>query len=101
MDAKDTQENSPQVLVYIPGILRKTVGNQSRVTATGSTVRTLIDALERDYPGMRFHLCYETGELRTYVNIFLNRENIRSLQGLDTLLTHGATVHILPSVAGG
>ena len=101
MDAKELHEDMPQVLVHIPGILRKTVGNQSRVTATGSTVRALIDALDRDYPGLRFHLCYETGELRTYVNIFLNRENIRALHGLDTPLTHGATVHILPSVAGG
>lgn len=101
MDAKDVRENEPQVLVYIPGILRKTAGNKSRVTASGSTVRALIDALEREYPGMRFHLCYETGELRTYVNIFLNRENIRSLHGLDTPLSHGATIHILPSVAGG
>lgn len=101
MDAKDTQENLPQVLVHIPGILRKTVGNQSRVTASGNTVRSLIDALDREYPGLRFHLCYETGELRTYVNIFLNRENIRVLHGLDTPLTHGATLHILPSVAGG
>ena len=101
MDAKDIHEDLPQVLVHIPSILRKTAGNQSRVTATGSTVRSLIDALERDYPGMRFHLCYETGELRTYVNIFLNRENIRSLHGLDTPLPHGATLHILPSVAGG
>ena len=101
MDAQDLHKDMPQVLVHIPGILRKTVGNQSRVMASGNTVRALIDTLDREYPGLRFHLCYETGELRTYVNIFLNRENIRSLHGLDTPLSHGATVHILPSVAGG
>lgn len=101
MDAKHAHEEEPQVLVHIPSILRKTVGNQSRVTATAETVRALIDALDRTYPGLRFHLCYETGELRPYVNIFLNRENIRTLHGLDTPLSHGATLHILPSVAGG
>ena len=99
MDAMHEQES--QVLVHIPSILRNTMGNQAHVTASGRTVRTLIDALEREYPGLRFHLCYETGELRPYVNIFLNRENIRTLRGLDTPLSQGATLHILPSVAGG
>jgi len=101
MDATDPRENESQVLVHIPSTLRKIVGNQSRVTSSGNTVRALIDSLDRAYPGLRFHLCYETGELRTYVNIFVNRENIRSLHGLDTPLSHGATLHILPSVAGG
>ena len=57
--------------------------------------------IDQDYPGLRFNLCHETGELRPFVNIFLNRENIRYLQGLDTPITAGATVHILQSVAGG
>lgn len=69
--------------------------------ATGRTVREIIDALEHDFPGVRFNLCYETGELRPFVNIFLNRENIRYLQGLDTPVPNGATLHILQSVAGG
>ena len=101
MDAIHSHEDIPHVLVHIPSVLRKTTGNQSRVTATGKTVRALIDALDGEYPGLRFHLCYETGEVRTYVNIFLNRQDIRSLHGLDTPLSHGATLHILPSVAGG
>ena len=101
MDAMNSHKDVPQVLVRIPSILRNLVGDQSRVIATGNTVRDLIDVLDHDYPGLRFRLCYETGELRTYVNIFLNRENIRSLRGLDTPLFHGATLHILPSVAGG
>jgi len=67
----------------------------------GHTIREIIDALDQNYPGLRFNLCHETGELRPFVNIFLNRENIRYLQGLDTPVTAGATVHILQSVAGG
>lgn len=101
MDSRDTRQDEQQTLVHLPGALRKIAANQSRVIATGDTIRALIDALDRDYPGLRFHICYETGELRPYVNIFLNRENIRYLQGLDTPLSHGATLHILPSVAGG
>lgn len=101
MDSIDEAEDGLQTLVYLPGALQKIAGNQSRVRATGNTVRALIDALDREYPGLRFHICYETGELRPYVNIFLNRENIRYLLGLDTPLSQGATLHVFPSVAGG
>jgi molybdopterin synthase sulfur carrier subunit len=97
----DATGSVPIVKVAFPGALRQKVGNQAAVMATGHTVREVIDDLERAYPGLRFHLCFETGELRTFVNIFLNAENIRYLQGLDTPLPHGATLHIFPSVAGG
>lgn len=67
----------------------------------GSNVREVIDGLEREYPGLRFNLCYETGELRPFVNIFLEQENVRYLSGLDTPVHPGATIHIIHSVAGG
>jgi molybdopterin synthase sulfur carrier subunit len=82
-------------------VLRAKIGNRKSVVLAGSTIREIIDALEHDSPGLRFNLCYETGELRQYVNIFLNREDIRYLQGLDTPVHSGATIHILQSVAGG
>jgi sulfur-carrier protein len=82
-------------------VLREKAGNQKSITAFGSTIQEIIDALEQNYPGLRFNLCYETGELRPYVNIFLNRENIRFMQGLDTPVQMGATIYILQSVAGG
>jgi molybdopterin synthase sulfur carrier subunit len=91
----------PAVTVYLPPVLRERTGNQARVSIEGATVRDLIEALERAYPGLRFHLCHETGELRPYVNIFIEKDNIRYLQGLDTPLQAGARVRILPSVAGG
>ena len=50
---------------------------------------------------MAFRLCFETGELRTFVNVYVNGRNIRYLDGLDTPVPAGATLHILPSVAGG
>lgn len=91
----------PEVTVIVPGPLRERVGNRRSVPVRGRTIRDVIDALDRDFPGLRFSLCYETGEVRVYVNIFLERNDIRYLQGLDTPVFAGANVHILQSVAGG
>ncbi|HEY7348066.1 MAG TPA: MoaD/ThiS family protein [Ktedonobacterales bacterium] len=91
----------PSVTVFLPGALRVKVGDQPVLTVNGSTVREVIDSLEQTYPGLRFQLCYESGELRPFVNIFLHRENIRYLQGLDTPVAPGGQLFIFPSVAGG
>ena len=92
---------TPTITVSFPPALRPRVGGQTKITTTGRTVREIIDTLEQRFPGLLFNLCYETGQLRPYVNIFLERENIRYLQGLDTPVLPGATLAILPSVAGG
>jgi molybdopterin synthase sulfur carrier subunit len=97
----DSQRTPPVITIILPYVLREKTGNRKAVTVAGSTIRAIIDALDHDYPGMKFHLCYETGELRTFVNLFLNGENIRYLQGLDTPVHENATIHILQSVAGG
>lgn len=89
------------ITVSLPGALRAKVGNRASVIVAGETVREIIEALERDFPGLRFNLCYETGELRPFVNIFLNRTNIRYLQGLDTPVPTGTSLHIFQAVAGG
>jgi molybdopterin synthase sulfur carrier subunit len=91
----------PAVSVSFPNPLRAKIGNRASVTVVGRTIREIIEALEQDFPGLRFHLCYETGELRPYINIFLNQENIRYLAGLDTPIPLGAQLTIFPSVAGG
>ena len=97
----DSQAAIPTAKVILPYVLREKVGNHKSIMVAGSTIREIIDALDHDFPGLRFNLCYETGELRPFVNIFLNRENIRYLQGLETPVHIGATIHILQSVAGG
>jgi sulfur-carrier protein len=91
----------PSVTVKLPQLLREKAGNRKSVMVFGSTLREIIDALDHAYPGLGFNLCYETGELRPYVNIFLDGENIRYMQGLDTRVNTGATIYILQSVAGG
>lgn len=91
----------PFATVILPPILRDRAGNQKRIEVECGTVRAIIEELEQRFPGIQFNLCYETGELRPYVNVYLERENIRYLQGLDTPVEAGSQVRILPSVAGG
>jgi sulfur-carrier protein len=64
-------------------------------------VRAIIAILDQEYSGSGFSLCYETGEVRPYVNKDVDRANSRYLQGLDTPVRDGATIHVLQSVAGG
>jgi sulfur-carrier protein len=93
--------DAPRALVILPHALREKVGNRKSVSVCGHNVREIIASLDRAYPGLGFNLCYETGELRPYVNIFVDREDSRYLRGLDTPVRDGATIHILQSVAGG
>jgi molybdopterin synthase sulfur carrier subunit len=97
----DSAGTIPIVKISFPIALRAKIGNRDSVMVAGHTIREIIDMLDHDFPGLRFNLCHETGELRPFVNIFLNRENIRYLQGLDTPVSSGAILYILQSVAGG
>lgn len=89
------------VSVRIPGQLLARTNRRSTVQVRGETIRDVIAALDHDYPGLGFNICHETGELRPFVNIFLEAEDVRWLQGLDTPVHPGATIHIFHSVAGG
>ncbi len=89
------------VKVRIPTPLQSLTGGASEVTAEGGTVRELIDDLERRYAGIKARLCDENGEVRRFVNIFVNDEDIRFLQGLDTPLKEGDEISIVPAIAGG
>jgi sulfur-carrier protein len=94
-------EEDPVVRVSLPAMLAERVGNRLTLSTRGETVREVISTLDETFPGLRFNLCLETGDLRPFVNIFLNGQNVRYLHGLDTIVAAGATLHILPSVAGG
>jgi sulfur-carrier protein len=97
----DTSAPGPTITVSFPPALLRRVGGRAKVVVSGCTVREVVDTLDQRFPGLRFNLCYETGQLRPYVNIFLEGENIRYLQNLDTPVSPGATIAIFPSVAGG
>lgn len=89
------------VLVHLPSQLRERTRMQSTAEVVGGSVRELILALDQTFPGLRFNICTEDGELRTFVNIFVDGRNVRYSSGLDTPVAAGSVVHILHSVAGG
>jgi cystathionine beta-synthase len=81
--------------------MRYYVNNQAEVLLRGETVRGLVDDLVLTYPSIRTHILDSSGNLRRYVNLFVNQENIRDLQGLDTPLREEDRVVLLPSISGG
>ena len=87
--------------VRIPQPLRGLTGNQSTVTGDGATLESLVANLEANYPGMRERMIDEGGQLRRFVNIYVNGEDVRFLDGLGTSLKAGDEVSIVPAVAGG
>ncbi|HET8577769.1 MAG TPA: ubiquitin-like small modifier protein 1 [Methylomirabilota bacterium] len=89
------------VLVRIPTPLRAVTKGAAEVQAGGDTVADVIDDLERQYPGLKERLVENGGELRRFINIYVNQEDIRFLQGAKTTLKAGDEVSIVPAIAGG
>ena len=87
--------------VKIPTPLRKLTNGETTVAADGSTVGAVVEALESAYPGMRERLIDESGDLRHFVNIYLNGEDVRFMDGLKTATNDGDEISIVPAVAGG
>jgi molybdopterin synthase sulfur carrier subunit len=87
--------------VRIPTILRTYTGGEKAVDASGATLGALVDDLEASHPGIKERLVEESGELRRFVNVYVNDEDVRFTGGLGTELSDGAQVTILPAVAGG
>jgi adenylyltransferase/sulfurtransferase len=89
------------VAVRIPTPLRPFAGGRSEVPARGATVAAALDALLADFPGLRPHLLGEDGRLRSFVNLFVNGEDVRTRSGLQTVLADGDRLAIVPAIAGG
>jgi molybdopterin synthase sulfur carrier subunit len=89
------------VKVLIPTPLRNLTGNQAEVSAEGVTVADLIENLGKAHHGLKERLCDENGKIRRFVNIYLNEEDIRFLQGETTPVKPGDQVSIVPAIAGG
>ena len=89
------------VTVRIPTPLRKLTNELDVVSGDGGTLMACIDSLEEQYPGLRERLCDEAGELRRFVNVYVNGEDVRFLSGLETTLKAEDEVSIVPAVAGG
>jgi sulfur-carrier protein len=90
-----------QVKVRIPTPLRSLSKGQDTVEIPGETIQGCINSLETQYPGFKERLCEDDGEIRRFVNIYVNGEDVRFLDGLATNLKSGDEVSIVPAVAGG
>jgi sulfur-carrier protein len=87
--------------VRIPPVLRPKTGGQAEVEAGGGTVGEVLRSLTEAHPDTSAQLFGEDGDLNRYVNVYLNDEDVRVLEGLDTAVKDGDTVVILPAMAGG
>jgi molybdopterin synthase sulfur carrier subunit len=89
------------VVVRIPTPLRSLTKGSAEVQAKGDTVDDVVQDLERQFPGLRERLVDDKGELRRFINLYVNEEDVRFLQGRTTALKDGDTVSIVPAIAGG
>lgn len=89
------------VSVRLPTVLRPAANGQSTVSVEGETVGDVLKALVHEFPGLESNLIDDDGGVRKFVNVYVNDEDIRFLDKLDTPVTDGDEVAILPAVAGG
>ena len=87
--------------VRIPTPLRKLTADQDEVNISAANISALIDELENQYPGLKDRLCDESGEVRRFINLYVNNEDIRFLNGKETALNDDDVVSIIPAIAGG
>lgn len=89
------------VRVRVPTPLRKLTQGADEVDAQGNTIRSIVEDLEKNYPGIKERICDETGKVRRFVNVYVNGDDIRFLQNLETALKEGDNISIVPAIAGG
>jgi molybdopterin synthase sulfur carrier subunit len=90
-----------EIVVRIPSPLRRLTNGEDRVKVGGTDLGTVITSLDETFPGIKTRLCDDDGALRNFVNIYINGEDVRFLQGLETSTKDGDEVSIVPAVAGG
>ena len=87
--------------VRVPTILRTYTAGESEVTADGSTLSDVLDSLDASYPGIKARIVDEQGGLRRFVNVYVENDDVRFLDGLNTPVADNAQVSVIPAVAGG
>ncbi len=89
------------VSVRVPTILRTYTKGESEVSVEGSTLTEVLDSLDASYPGIKARVLDESGELRRFVNVYVDNDDVRFAQGLQTAISDGGQISIIPAVAGG
>lgn len=89
------------ITVHVPGPLRPYCAGAAQLSLVAPTVRAALEELERSQPELYRNICDETGAVRRHLNVFVNANHVRDLDGVDTTLTPGDEVTILPAVSGG
>ena len=87
--------------VRIPTPLRKVTNGADKASVEGNSIAEVIDSLENTFPGIKKRICEESGELRSFVNVFVNGEDIRFSDGINTAISSGDELSLVPAVAGG
>jgi sulfur-carrier protein len=87
--------------VRVPTILRTYTAGESEVTADGQTLSDVLDSLDSTYPGIKGRIVDEDGALRRFVNVYVGNDDVRFLDGLDTVVRDDAQISVIPAVAGG
>ena len=94
-------ESAPNVTIHVFGQLREYCAGAKELLVSAGTVRGVLEQLERDQALLYRNICDETGKVRRHLNVFVNTENVRDLEGVDTTLAAGDVVTFLPAVSGG
>jgi molybdopterin converting factor small subunit len=94
-------ESTPSITFHVAGPLRTYCAGASQLSISARTVRAALEELERSQSDLYRNVCDETGAVRPHLNVFVNSDNVRDLDGVDTTLTAGDVVTILPAVSGG
>jgi molybdopterin converting factor small subunit len=88
-------------ILRVPALLKYYLNDQTEVTLTGMTVAEVLGDLIKRYPVIQSHLYDSSGKVRRHINLFVNQDNIRDLNGLETPVSESDVVKVLPSVTGG
>ena len=91
----------PTVTLHVLGALRTYCAGAAQLSIAAPTVRAVLDHLERNQSALYRNLCDETGAVRRHLNVFVNSDNVRDLDGLQTRLKDGDVVTVIPAVSGG
>ena len=94
-------ERAADITIHVFGQLREYCRGAKELSVSARTVRAVLEQLDRDEPLLYRNLCDETGKVRRHLNVFVNTENVRDLEGVNTTLAAGDVVTFLPAVSGG